>query len=89
MSAIDPLVLDLVEWIAQQPRSHTEVMDTWRTSCPRLTVWEEAVEQGLVRRTTIDGRGACVVVTAKGQRVLRETGRPATAAAVMTHRAAE
>ena len=49
MSAtMEPLVLDLVEWVAAMPRPYAEVLDAWRTSCPRLTVWEEAVERGLV-----------------------------------------
>jgi hypothetical protein len=75
MSDIDPLVLDLVEWIAREPRSHAEVMDAWRTSCPRLTIWEEAVERGLVRRVAMEGRGACVIVTAQGERLLQARGR--------------
>mgnify|MGYP002382501856 CR=1 FL=1 len=28
---------DLVEWIAKEPRPYADVMDAWRTSCPRLT----------------------------------------------------
>ena len=35
----DPLVLDLVEWIAREPRLHAEVIEAWRTSCPPLTIW--------------------------------------------------
>ena len=35
----DPLVLDLVEWIGRKPRAYAEVMEAWRTSCPRLPVW--------------------------------------------------
>jgi hypothetical protein len=89
MSAVDPLVLDLVEWVADQPRAHADVMDTWRTSCPRLTVWEEALERGFVRRTTIDGRGY-VVITPAGQRLLQASGRGHPVCAnVMAHRAAE
>ena len=45
---LDPLVRDLVEWVAKEPRTHAEVIDAWRTSCPRLTVWEDAVDRGLV-----------------------------------------
>jgi hypothetical protein len=75
MSDIDPLVLDLVEWIAREPRTHAEAMDAWRTSCPRLTVWEEAVERGLVRRVAMEGRGACVIVTMQGEQLLRTHGR--------------
>ena len=44
---IDPLVLDLVEWVAKAPRPYAEVIEAWRTSCPRLTVWEEAVDRKL------------------------------------------
>ena len=43
------LVLDLVAFVAARPRPHAEVMEAWRTNCPRLTVWEDALEAGLVR----------------------------------------
>lgn len=43
-----PLMLDLVAFVAARPRPYAEVLDAWRTSCPRLTVWEDAVEAGLV-----------------------------------------
>ena len=55
----DPLVLDLVEWIAREPRLYSEVIETWRTSCPRLTIWEDAVDRGYVAR---EGAGSGVVV---------------------------
>jgi hypothetical protein len=45
---IVPLILDLLEWVAAEPRPYAAVMEAWRTSCPRLTVWEDALEQGLV-----------------------------------------
>jgi len=43
-----PLILDFLDWIAAGPRPYSEVMDAWRTSCPRLTVWEDAIDRGLV-----------------------------------------
>ena len=46
----DALVLDLVEWIGREPRLYSEVIETWRTSCPRLTIWEDAVDRGYVAR---------------------------------------
>ena len=53
---LDSLVLDLVEWVARQPRSYAQTMDAWRTSCPRLPVWEDAVDRGfIVRETATDG----------------------------------
>ena len=71
---MDALVLDLVEWIAREPRLYSEVIETWRTSCPRLTIWEDAVDRGFVaRRPTTDGLR--VTVTDGGERFLREHGR--------------
>jgi len=51
------------------------VIEAWRTSCPRLTVWEEAVERRLVMRTTLEGGGAKVAITASGLQLLRRHGR--------------
>jgi hypothetical protein len=45
---IAPLVRDLVAWVAAEPRPYREVIEAWRTSCPRLTVWEDAVDGGFV-----------------------------------------
>jgi D-3-phosphoglycerate dehydrogenase len=28
---VDPLVLDLLEWIGRAPRPYAEVIDAWRT----------------------------------------------------------
>jgi len=64
------LVLDLLDWLAAGPKPYAEVMDAWRTSCPRLTVWEDAVDAGLVVR-----RGPDVVeLTAKGRDLVRSHG---------------
>ena len=71
----DPLVLDFVEWVAREPRFYAEVVATWRTSCPRLTIWEDATDAGYVARETIAGLGLVVAVTADGERLLREHGR--------------
>jgi hypothetical protein len=71
----DPLVLDLVEWIAREPRLYSEVIATWRTSCPRLTIWEDAVDRGFIERETVAGFGVIVTVTHDGERLLRAHGR--------------
>ena len=39
---------ELLNWIAEHPRSYAETMEAWKSSCPRLTVWEDAVTDGLV-----------------------------------------
>jgi hypothetical protein len=73
----DALVLDLVEWIGREPRLYSEVIETWRTSCPRLTVWEDAVDRGYVTRQRVAGQGVRVAITDRGARFLREHGRSA------------
>lgn len=67
----EPLILDLVEWVARMPRPYAEVMEAWRTSCPRLPVWEDAVERGLVERRA----DAMVSVTPTGIAYLERHGR--------------
>ena len=42
------LLLQFLAWVEAKPRSYGETMDAWRTSCPRLSVWEDAVGDGLV-----------------------------------------
>ena len=84
---LDPLVRDLVEWVAREPRPYADVIDAWRTSCPRLTVWEDAVDRGLVERSVIAGHGVCVVATEAGRAFLesnpRDQGSSRTAARVV------
>ena len=73
--ATDPLVLDLVEWIAREPRTYSEAIEAWRTSCPRLTIWEDAVDRGYVTREAIAGAGVKVMLTEAGEKFLRDSGR--------------
>jgi len=70
-----PLILDFLEWLAATPRSYAEVMDFWRTSCPRLTVWEDAVDGGYVARKREGRAEAIVEVTPRGHALLEETRR--------------
>lgn len=63
---VEPLVLDLLEWLAREPRPYSEVIEVWRTSCPRLPVWEEANTRGFVERRHIAGTEARVQVSQSG-----------------------
>lgn len=72
---VDSLILDLVEWVAKAPRPYTDVMDAWRTSCPRLTVWEDAVDGGYVTREIGPTGILLVMVTPEGERLLEARGR--------------
>ena len=71
------LVLDLVEWIAERPRPYADVMEAWRTSCPRLPIWEDAVDLGFVVRAAANGGGPTVDVTPAGLAFLRAERRGA------------
>ena len=69
--AVDPLILDLLEWIGPNSRPYAETIEAWKTSCPRLTVWEDAHDRGLVVRHRMPGRGSLISVTAAGTELLR------------------
>ena len=72
---IESLILDLLEWIGPRPRPYSEVIEAWRTSCPRLPVWEDANDRGFVEGRHQDGRGTLIFVTALGWEFL-ERHRP-------------
>jgi D-3-phosphoglycerate dehydrogenase len=63
-AAPESLILDLLEWVGSGERSYEEVMDAWRTSCPRLPVWEDANDRGLVTQERVDGRCRVRITTA-------------------------
>ena len=68
---VESLILDLLEWVSNGERSYDEVMDAWRTSCPRFPVWEDANDRGLVAKQIVDGR-IVVRVTRAGLALLEQ-----------------
>lgn len=55
-------------WVAEQPRTYADIMETWRTSCPRLSAWEDATSNGLVDLARRPGGDAPVAtLTPKGR----------------------
>jgi D-3-phosphoglycerate dehydrogenase len=73
---VESLVLDLLEWIGEAPRPYGEVLDAWRTSCPRLPVWEEANDGGFIVRHRGPDGAELISVSAAGRRHL-QASRPA------------
>ena len=63
---VEALIIDLLEWIGPRPRPYSEVMEAWRTSCPRLPVWEEANARGYLARDHSAEAGALVSVSPLG-----------------------
>ncbi|HUA21881.1 MAG TPA: hypothetical protein VMB25_24215 [Bryobacteraceae bacterium] len=53
---VEALILDLLEWVAVRERTYEETMEAWRTSCPRLPVWEDANDRGLIVTEHAAGR---------------------------------
>ena len=78
--SVDALILDLLEWMGPHPRPYAEVLEAWRTSCPRLPVWEDATDRGFIERVHEPGRGALVCVSAAGAAHLRKHRAAATRA---------
>lgn len=75
------LVLDFLDWLGPGPRPYAEVMEVWRTSCPRLPVWEDAVDGGLVVRRVREGQGPIVELTVTGRALVAQARAQAGTAA--------
>ena len=73
-SVVENLILDLLEWPAIHDRSYQEVIEAWRTSCPKLPVWEDANDRGLVMSLEVEG-STVIRPTSVGLRLL-ERQRP-------------
>lgn len=69
--AVDALIVDLLAWVDREERTYAEVIEAWRTSCPRLPVWEEANARGLVTRRFANGC-ATVALTDAGRALVLE-----------------
>jgi hypothetical protein len=72
LDSVDALILDFLEWLAPEPKAYAEVMDAWRTSCPRFPVWEDANERGFVERRYQEGVGTFICVTMVGREFLHK-----------------
>jgi hypothetical protein len=70
----DPLLLEFLGWVASQPRTYADAMEAWRSSCPRHSIWEDALLNGLVEVESAGRRGqARVKLTARGKSLLQAT----------------
>jgi hypothetical protein len=70
-TVVESLVLDLLEWLTERERSYAEAINAWRTSCPRLPVWEDANDRGLIARDERNGN-SIVRVTPTGLALLKQ-----------------
>jgi DNA-binding PadR family transcriptional regulator len=71
IDTVEALILDLLDWVASGEKSYEEVMDAWRTSCPRLPVWEDANDRGLITTERVNGQ-SIVRITPSGRALLQQ-----------------
>ena len=69
-TVVEALILDLLDWVAGRERTYEEVLSVWRTSCPKLPVWEDANDRGFI--ATENG---IVRITAQGRALLEQHHR--------------
>ena len=67
-STVPAPTLQLLSWIAERPRSYAETIEAWRTHCPRISPWEDALDQGLIAIERHDGRSLVVLTEAGAAR---------------------
>jgi hypothetical protein len=67
------LTLQFLAWLADKPRTYADVMEAWRSNCPRDPVWEDATLAGLVRFE--NGSRGRVILTALGRATLDQDSR--------------
>lgn len=62
------IMLQFLAWVADRPRNYHDTMEAWRSTCPRLSVWEDAIIDGLVRLEN----GRAVTLTRRGAEILEQ-----------------
>ena len=69
------LGLQFLAWVGERPRTYAETMEAWRTSCPRLSIWEDCQGAGLVavRPNPAGMAAADVELTPAGRALLTQT----------------
>lgn len=70
MDTVATLIVELLEWIGPGSRPYAEVQEAWRTTCPRLPVWEDAIDAGYLEICFEPGHGRFVAVSPSGRALL-------------------
>ena len=72
--SVSLLMVQFLDWVSFRPRTYADAMDAWRTSCPRLSVWEDALVDGLVEIEGGPSRQSEVRLTPQGRAILQGAG---------------
>ena len=68
---VSPLMVEFLTWVSSRHRTYTEAMEAWQTSCPRHTIWEDALIDGLIQvQTGALKQEAEVILTSRGKALL-------------------
>jgi hypothetical protein len=70
---VEALILDLLQWLANGEKKYEEVMEAFRTSCPKLPVWEDANDRGLITSERVNGQ-TVVRIPSSGLALLDQRG---------------
>jgi len=69
--AAHALTLQFLAWVAEAPRTYAQAMEAWRSTCPRLSIWEDAILDGLVAfEGGVTRNQSRVTLTPKGRALL-------------------
>ncbi len=72
---VNLLTLEFLQWISSRPRTYADAIEAWRTTCPRNSVWEDALIGGLIQIENSSRMGESKVrLTPKGKAIL--DGKP-------------
>ena len=71
--AAEPPTVELLSWLASRTRTYDEAIEAWHSHCPRLTVWEDALIEGLIRIERANGNST-VALTGRGRATLVRVG---------------
>jgi hypothetical protein len=63
--SVSLLMIQFLDWVSIRRRTYADAMDAWRTSCPRSSIWEDALIDGLIDVTEFE-----VTLTARGLEIL-------------------
>ena len=76
--AAESLTRDFLTWLTAAPRTYAEAREAWLTSCPRFSIWEDALTADLIQVVPTPGEPHTrerVEVTTRGQVLLDDSIR--------------
>ena len=44
----DLLMIEFLAWLSTRRRTYSEAMNAWQSTCPRHTIWEDAIIDGYI-----------------------------------------